>query len=97
MLYAVRFYDRPEQLEIRKKYMEAHLAWLETFSSKVLAAGSLREKDNCNPDGALWIVNAESENEVREILTDDPFWKNGLRQRVEIRTWRKAFDKPVII
>ncbi len=97
MLYAVRFYDRPEQLGIRKKYMEAHLAWLEALSPKILAAGSLRVNDDCNPDGALWIVDAESESEVRDIFSDDPFWKNGLRQQVEIRTWRKAFDKPVII
>lgn len=97
MLYAVRFYDKPDRLEIRKEFMESHLEWLSSVSIKVLAAGSLRENETCNPDGALWIVNADSEKEVKAIFAEDPFWKNGLRQKVEIRTWRKAFDRPVTI
>ncbi len=58
----------------------------------VKAAGSLREKHNDQPIGALWIVEAESEEEALSIFSDDPFWVNGLRASVEILSWRLASD-----
>lgn len=80
-----------------KNYMEAHLQWLESVGSSVLIAVSLREHATAHPDGALWIVEAASKEAVEALMKQDPFWLEGLRQNVEIRLWRRAFDRPVTL
>ncbi|WP_028715820.1 YciI family protein [Pantoea ananatis] len=77
--------------------MEAYLQWLESVRSSVLIAVSLREHATAHPDDALWIVEAASKEAVEALLKQDPFWLEGLRQNVEIRLWRRAFDRPVTL
>ncbi|USB38846.1 YciI family protein [Providencia vermicola] len=77
---------------MRKQYLNHHIEWLKQKREVVKAAGSLREKHNDQPIGALWIVEAESEEEALSIFSDDPFWVNGLRASVEILSWRLASD-----
>lgn len=97
MLFCVRFYDKPGQLEVRKAFMAAHLDWLREHQQAVLAAGSLRAAPEEAPVGGLWIVRAADQAEVEALLQADPFWVQGLRERVEIYSWYRAFDEPVLI
>lgn len=92
MLFTIRFTDDPAAFNIRKQYLNHHIEWLEQKREVVKAAGSLREKDNDQPIGALWIVEAESEEGALSIFSDDPFWVNGLRASVEILSWSLASD-----
>ncbi len=91
MLFAVRFTDKPNTKHIREQFLEAHISWLDERRDSILVAGSLRENLGLNPVGGLWIVEANSKNEVSEILKSDPFWVNDLRDNVEIYHWSKAF------
>lgn len=92
MLFTIRFTDDPTAFNIRKQYLNHHIEWLEQKREVVKAAGSLREKHNNQPIGALWIVEAESEEDALSIFSDDPFWVNGLRASVEILSWSLASD-----
>jgi hypothetical protein len=91
MLFIVQFEDKPGTGELRQKLLEEHFAFLDIRKDKVLVAGSMREIPSDQPIGGLWIVEANNETEVRDVIKDDPFWVNGLRASVRINRWVKAF------
>lgn len=93
MLFAVHFTDKPRSQRIRKQNLDAHLTWLAERERQILIAGSLREGTGSNPIAGLWIVEAESKEEVENLYQSDPFWVNGLRDGVEILHWSKAFPE----
>ncbi|WP_454752446.1 YciI family protein [Cupriavidus necator] len=97
MLFAVRFHDKPGQLDLRSAHLQAHLDWIARHSDAILIAGSLREMAEADAVGGLWIVRASNRSEVEILLQSDPFWIEGLRESVEIHSWHRAFDKPVTI
>ena len=91
MLFVIRFNDKADSQELRKKHLDAHLSWLDQQRRPILVAGSLREKPDSNPVGGLWVVEADSKDAARELFQTDPFWIHGMRQSVEILHWSKAF------
>ncbi|MBB3005472.1 YciI family protein [Cupriavidus alkaliphilus] len=97
MIFAVRFHDKPDQLTLRNALLQAHLDWLALHRDAILIAGSLREAPNQGAVGGLWIVRAGDRAEVETLVQTDPFWTQGLRDRVEIHSWHRAFDEPVTI
>lgn len=96
MLFAVLFHDRADRLHVRQEQSDAHIAWLDAHRDKVLVGGSLRLPQDGHPVGGLWIVEAEDEAEVKFLFSTDPFWTYGLRERYEIRLWRKAFPDRLV-
>jgi uncharacterized protein YciI len=91
MLFIVQFEDKPDVAERRQELFPEHVAFLDSKKDQVLVPGSMREIPSDRPLGGLWIVEAESEQAVREIFKDDPFWVHGLRASVRINRWQKAF------
>jgi uncharacterized protein YciI len=91
MLYVIRFFDKPDMLAVREQLLPVHLAWLDERQSSILVAGALRIEAGATPVGALWIVEANSSEEVEASFQTDPFWLSGLRQSFEILQWSKAF------
>ncbi|MDD5586885.1 MAG: YciI family protein [Alphaproteobacteria bacterium] len=92
MLHIVRLHDKPNMQDARETYMDAHLAWIEKNRSFVLLAGSLREAPGVSPVGGLWVVDAESKDDVLEKIKTDPFWANGIRADVDVFFWGMASD-----
>jgi uncharacterized protein YciI len=43
-------------------------------------------------DGAMLIVNANDENEVREKLKDDPWYKQGILKLESVKRWEIFID-----
>jgi uncharacterized protein YciI len=98
MLFVIRFTDRPDSQSIREQYLAEHIAWLDQRRESIFVAGSLREDPNANPVGAFWVVEAKSKSEAAEMFKSDPFWTNGMREKVEIYHWSKAFpDEKALI
>jgi len=97
MLFIVRFTDKPNSLSIREQYLQAHIFWLDERRNSILVAGSLRDEPNSNPIGAFWVVEADSKNKVHEIYKSDPFWISGMREKVEVYHWSKAFDEKALV
>jgi len=92
MLFIARFTDKPNVSELREKLLPAHFKWLDENKEKVLVPGSLRPDVDGPSLGGLWIVEADSKAEVDEIFKTDPFYANGLRAKVEVYFWKKAFE-----
>jgi uncharacterized protein YciI len=57
----------------------------------ILMGGPLLD-ENGMPQGALLIVNAENENEVKEKLTRDPWLERGILQLESISRWEIFVD-----
>ena len=84
MLFIARFTDKPGVGELRQKLFPTHLEWLDAHKDTVLVPGSLRPDVDGPSLGGLWIVEA--------VYATDPFWTNGLREKVEVYFWKKAFE-----
>ena len=98
MLFIARFTDKPEIGELWERLYPAHLKWLEENRDAVLVPGSLRPDVDGASVGGLWIIEADSKAAVEVLYSTDPFWTNGLRQKVEVFYWKKAFkDRKVLI
>lgn len=89
MLFAVLFIDDPAHAKARDRLMPDHLAFLESNSGSIKAAGPLREGEEAA--GGLWLVDASDEGAVRRLYESDPFWPTGLRRSVRVLRWRQVF------
>ncbi len=95
--FAVIFEDDPEKsAHVRGTYTEEHIAWLGQNTDKVLLAGALSPGEGGAAYGALWIFQAETAEAVRQILSGDPFYREGLRKSVRIDAWTRGFPKHAI-
>ena len=91
MLYAVLFEDNPKAgVDVRRQYMPDHLSFLEENAQRIKAAGPLRGASG-EPQGGLWIVEADSSDRVDLLVKEDPFWPTGLRRSVRILGWAQVF------
>ncbi|NQV43845.1 MAG: hypothetical protein HQ501_02990 [Rhodospirillales bacterium] len=91
MLYVILFEDNPAvSPDIRREHMPDHLAFLEKNTKSIKAAGPLKNISN-EPQGGLWIVEADTPDAVDLLVKEDPFWPTGLRLSVRILSWHQVF------
>ena len=91
MKFVVTFEDNEEMSHMRQKHMSAHLSFLEANRKNIDAAGPLFRVDSKEGAGGIWIVDADSEDAVHELVKIDPFWPTGLRKGYTILGWRQVF------
>lgn len=67
---------------------QAHLDYLQKLKEqgKLFCGGPLTDWSF-----ALDIYRAESKEEVQRLLDGDPFFREGIFSRCEIKEWRQAF------
>jgi uncharacterized protein len=82
--------DLAAGIDVRRKHMPEHLAFLERSALKVVAAGPLKASDGRDA-GGLWLVDVADPSEVDALVKQDPFWPTGLRKSVRILTWNQVF------
>ena len=91
MKYTVLFEDAKDAApDIRKTHMQAHLGFLEAHAEVVEAAGPLTDGAGQGRDG-LWVVRADSQAAVEDLIKEDPFWPTGLRASYAVLAWTQVF------
>nr|WP_319387988.1 YciI family protein [uncultured Cohaesibacter sp.] len=91
MLYTIHFHDNANaDPDIRPRFMQQHLAFLNDNNTAILAAGPLKEDDGTVKSG-LWLVDVATVDEAWTLVKTDPFWPTGLRDKVEIKQWAQVF------
>ena len=91
MLFAVLFEDNDNcAVDVRTRYMEAHLDFLDKHASMIKAAGPLRHSEGLAA-GGLWLVQADTPDAVDQLVRTDPFWPTGLRRSVRVLIWKQVF------
>jgi uncharacterized protein YciI len=91
MLFAVLLRDNPERLHLRQRHVDEHLAYVAAQDGRIIAGGALRPQPEDAPEGALWLVSADTKKVAQVLVEGDPFFKLGLRESVEIFRWSKGF------
>lgn len=88
--WVVMLEDRPtdEARQIRSDQFDRHFAFLrENFRRIVFSCGLKDAREptvHLGPYGGLWIVEAESREEVVELYQEDPYFQLGLRGKIEV-------------
>ncbi|NBJ10687.1 YciI family protein [Microvirga arsenatis] len=90
MLFAVLLQDDPERLHLREGHRDEHLAYVAAQGGRIIAVGALRPQPEDEPQGALWLVHADTKEAAQALVEGDPFFKLGLRRSVYIFHWRKG-------
>lgn len=100
MQYLVIAYDGTDSdaLGRRMAVREEHLANArglhESGTLKVggaILAGSSSPDDSQRMIGSAMVMEAESEEQLRELLESDPYYRGGAWQRFDIWPFRRAF------
>ncbi|MEM8766479.1 MAG: YciI family protein [Pseudomonadota bacterium] len=90
MLFALICEDKPDSLELRLANREKHLAYVGTLSERIRLAGPMLSDDGEGMVGSLFIIEADSADEIAAINADDPYTQAGLFGRVTIRPFRQV-------
>ena len=74
-------------------FWDEHAAFIDRLVADefMLMGGPLVDESGM-PQGALLIVNAEDENEVREKLKNDPWFTHGILKLESIMRWQIFID-----
>ncbi len=91
MLFAVLLRDDPERLHLRQSHVDEHLTYVAAQNGRIIAGGALRPQPEDAPQGALWLVHADTKEAAQALVEGDPFFKLGLRQSVDIFHWSRGF------
>lgn len=75
-------------LEKRTPYRQEHLDGLGKQKEQGILMTLGPTKDNTKVFG---IYEAENEETVRELIENDPYWKNGIWTDYEVKEWIQAF------
>jgi uncharacterized protein YciI len=75
-------------------FWDEHAAFIDKLVEEgfILMGGPLVDEGGM-PHGALLIVNAEDDNEVREKLKDDPWFEHGILKQEGIKRWQIFIDE----
>jgi uncharacterized protein YciI len=96
MRWVVLFDDTPGMIPFRKKWRAEHVAYLEKNTNQILIGGGLRSMPDAPFVGGLWIVEADTYEEVVDLVLGDPYF-NPDHRRFQILYWGKPLDRDVVL
>ncbi len=91
MKNAVLFEDNDELAHMRPQFMADHLQFLADNSENIEVAGPMKDGHSGEPAGGLWVVDADSAEQVQALVESDPFWPTGLRKSIRILEWTQVY------
>ena len=79
--------------DIRAATRPLHQAYMKQFASRARLGGPVLGPDGA-PCGGLMLIEAESEEEVRAMLREDPFEQAQLSERIDVYPFRWQTNRP---
>lgn len=86
-LFVVYTLDKGGMAEERASVRPDHIAFMKTLGASALVGGPLLAADGETRNGGMYILEAGSLAEARELAGKDPFVLAGLFETVLIRQW----------
>lgn len=85
MHYLLIYHLKPDYLEKRGQFRDEHLsmAWEAHKSGNLILGGALQEP----ADRAVLFFQGDSPNAAYNFAENDPYVKNGLVEKWEVRAW----------
>lgn len=93
MHFIIHALDKPGALPLRLANYDAHKAYLQTAPFKMVLSGPLLADDHETMIGSLFLVDAETREQVRAFNAADPFAHAGVWASVQIHAFNKRVDK----
>jgi uncharacterized protein YciI len=90
MLFVLICTDKPGSLDLRLATRPQHLAFLETYQSRIVQAGPLLDVET-RPCGSLLIIDVADRAEAEGFAISDPYAQAGLFESVLIRGYKEVF------
>lgn len=90
MYFLVFGTDKPGMEAVRSEVRPTHREYLRNPGKHTVVTrmgGPTLREDGAAMNGTLLIVEADSIDQVRAFVADDPYSRSGLFQSVEIRPW----------
>ena len=95
MLFAFICDDKPGVgLELRLANRPDHVAWLTRLGDTLKFAGPFMDDSGEEMRGSLVVVEAGNIEAARVISAQDPFYKAGVFENVDVRAWNWTIGKP---
>ncbi|KQQ86205.1 YciI family protein [Aureimonas sp. Leaf324] len=92
MHFIVHCLDRPNAVQDRLAHYDAHKAYLASASVRSVISGPLVADDNETMIGSLFLLEADTKDEVLAFNAADPFNRAGIWEKVEIHPFLKRVD-----
>ena len=94
MFFVVLTSDKPGSAQVRADNRPAHIDYLNSFGTKLVAAGATLSDDGESMTGSFLLVDVADRAAAEDFARNDPFAKAGLFATTEIRRWRKVIFNP---
>lgn len=76
--------------EIRAKYRQAHLDYLATWETKLIASGGVQDETGAFIGGMI-IIDVDTKAEAEAFVHNDPFRTAGLFGEVNVFRWFQTY------
>jgi uncharacterized protein len=84
----------PSKRTREQPFWDEHAAFIDqTVDDGFVLMGGPLVDERGMPQGALLILNAENENEVREKLKNDPWTRHGILMLESVKRWEIFIDQ----
>lgn len=93
MLFAILCHDKPDQAATRAKHRDAHLAYLNGFTDRMLTAGPLLAEDASHSVGSLFVMDFANRAEAETFSANDPFTRAGIFESIVARPYKALLPK----
>lgn len=94
MLFIAYCTDDPAKPDLRAETRPAHLEWLQRSAARIRVAGPFLDDAGEAPRGSLLVVEADSLDDARRFLAEDPYAKADLFVAVSLHPWKWVIGAP---
>lgn len=95
MQFVLTAYDRPGALPIRLEVRPAHLDYLRSIAGSIVFAGPALDEEG-KPCGSVIVYEAEDRAAAERLVSEDPYSKAGLFEKVELRGFKVVVKDGVV-
>ena len=92
MIWVILCKDKMDSHERRMNVIEEHRKYLLTNPIKTLISGPLTDKDGKIMNGSFFMVEADTEEEIRIFQINDPIYQADVWDEITISPFNKRVD-----
>ena len=92
MIWIIVCKDKADALKRRMAVIDEHRKYLSTNPIKTLVSGPLTDLDGKTMNGSFFMVEANSEEEIKVFQHNDPIFKANIWDEIIISPFKKRVD-----
>ncbi|WP_195759919.1 YciI family protein [Paracoccus sp. S-4012] len=90
MRFAAMFFDDLTPTQLEPELTREHFDYLARHRDRITLAGGLRPPEGGRFCGTLWVIEAETPEDARRLMDEDPYCFAGLRPDRRLYFWNAA-------